>query len=271
MNKISGFYGILSLITGHPIDFSQWLFYSSSILILPFYVNGLQNVKKPDLPKFSLISLVFCADTVASIFFILFFSHQWFGNNDTESSTNASPAASTAASIAAVAVATAFTPATAATGTAITATRTAITAATTAATTAANTAVTTVAAAAATAAHDYVLEDPSAVATNLYKRTVDIYLRDTDAAKLASQSASKTYEFLTILFTCIIVVVIRIYFSLVLLSFTRQILKSSKYGVNSDDFHQRNNLTNTNQGKFKTWLHRLENKSVDILIKIFDE
>lgn len=97
---------------------------------------------------------------------------------------------------------------------------------------------------------------------------------DKEAAKLASQSASKTYELMTTILTCVIVIIIRIYFTLVILSFTRLLLKSSKYGVDSDDFNNRRSnsrANDVNESKFKQYLHKMEDKAVDFIIWVFDE
>lgn len=331
LNKISGFYGILSLITGHPIDFSQWVFYLSSILILPFYINGLQNVKNPNLPKFSLISLIFCGDTLASILFILFFSYQWFSTDSsgtvvkdpvgvappadavsqvTKSTTGVIPEAKATAN--AGAADTVVEQVDAKSTAATTTTSDIITKQTTTRGLQDDYVIETpgnndAAADAADAGQidNFELESPDEdknrkiYANRLVKKAITYAASqvtstsiasaataaatqflardaasDKEAAKLASQSASKTYELMTTILTCVIVIIIRIYFTLVILSFTRLLLKSSKYGVDSDDFNNRRSnsrANDVNESKFKQYLHKMEDKAVDFIIWVFDE
>ncbi|SCV06110.1 LANO_0H22320g1_1 [Lachancea nothofagi CBS 11611] len=78
LNKCSGFYGILGLFTGHALDTMQWLLYLSSVCTVLVYSSALVQIYKPQLLMYSLTLVVFCADTVLTCFFTLWFSGQWF-------------------------------------------------------------------------------------------------------------------------------------------------------------------------------------------------
>lgn len=80
LNKASGLYGILSLFTGHPINFWQWLYNLLAIITLPVYVSALINLKtKPrNLRKISLATIVYVLDTLVGSIFTLYFIYFWF-------------------------------------------------------------------------------------------------------------------------------------------------------------------------------------------------
>lgn len=78
LNKLSGLYGILSIFTGHPLDFSQWLLYISSIVIVPFYFRGLYDIKNPEVLPFAGILLIYTVDSATTLFFIIHFMINWF-------------------------------------------------------------------------------------------------------------------------------------------------------------------------------------------------
>ncbi|KAH3672284.1 hypothetical protein WICMUC_004379 [Wickerhamomyces mucosus] len=82
LNKMSGFYGLLSIFTGHPLDLSQWIFYFFSILIIPFYLNGLKNILKPKVINFAPILVLFSVDTLISLWFVIYFALEWLLNED---------------------------------------------------------------------------------------------------------------------------------------------------------------------------------------------
>ena len=75
LNKASGVYGILSLFTGHPINFWQWLYNLLAIITLPVYVSALINLKtKPrNLRKISLATIVYVLDTFIGSLYTLYF------------------------------------------------------------------------------------------------------------------------------------------------------------------------------------------------------
>ncbi|SCU85806.1 LAME_0D02916g1_1 [Lachancea meyersii CBS 8951] len=84
LNKCSGAYGILGLLTGHGLDVMQWLLYVSSILALGVYSQALKQVYSPQLLMFSLAVVVYSVDTVLTCFFTVWFSGQWFSSKHSE-------------------------------------------------------------------------------------------------------------------------------------------------------------------------------------------
>ncbi|CEP60660.1 Kei1p LALA0_S01e16028g [Lachancea lanzarotensis] len=84
LNKCSGVYGILGLITGHNLDFMQWLLYITSILQLVMYSKVLKHIYNPQVLLFSLALVVYCLDTLLTCFFTLWFSGQWFSAKNRE-------------------------------------------------------------------------------------------------------------------------------------------------------------------------------------------
>lgn len=84
LNKAAGFYGFLSIITGHPINFWQWLYNVLELLCLPFYISALTLIKKKpeNGRKFLLACLVYVIDSVVGVFYTLYFVHFWFANEE---------------------------------------------------------------------------------------------------------------------------------------------------------------------------------------------
>ncbi|KAL6449449.1 KEI1 Inositol phosphorylceramide synthase regulatory subunit KEI1 [Candida maltosa Xu316] len=84
LNKASGLYGILSLFTGHPINFWQWLYNSLALITLPIYATALLNltVKPKNLRKISLATIVYILDTVIGSLFTLYFMNFWFTSEE---------------------------------------------------------------------------------------------------------------------------------------------------------------------------------------------
>lgn len=78
LNKMSGAYGILSLITGHPINIVQWVYYLFSLAIVPFYISALRSLSKPRPGVFSLATCLYALDTFTSILFTIYFSYFWW-------------------------------------------------------------------------------------------------------------------------------------------------------------------------------------------------
>lgn len=77
-------YGILALFTGHPLDFSQWIFYIWSVLCLIVFIAGLRQVYKPNLLTMSTVSTIFTVDTIFGCIYCLWFTAVWFGQEDSE-------------------------------------------------------------------------------------------------------------------------------------------------------------------------------------------
>ncbi|CAR24448.1 Kei1p [Lachancea thermotolerans CBS 6340] len=84
LNKCSGFYGILGLLTGHQLDFMQWVLYLTSVFTLVVYSLGLTTVYKPKLQTYAFVLLTFTADTLITCFFTLWFSGMWFAAKESE-------------------------------------------------------------------------------------------------------------------------------------------------------------------------------------------
>ncbi|KAI5951185.1 hypothetical protein KGF54_004259 [Candida jiufengensis] len=152
LNKAGGLYGILSLFTGHPINFWQWLYNSLALIMLPIYANALINLtnKQNNLRKISLASVCYLLDSLIGIFYTVYFMLFWFYSEE-ESGT-----------------------------------------------------------------------DVGGNGLRFLKRAMD----ETDAeADLSKQSASAHRELFFIFSTTLIMTVIRVYFTLVLISFNKNLLK----------------------------------------------
>lgn len=101
LNKAGGVYGIFSLVTGHPINFWQWLYDLLSIAVLPIYISALMNVtSKNNTKKFSLCCITYVLDTIIGLFFTLHFGLWWYlteGSAGYSGSTGSSEAGSNVA------------------------------------------------------------------------------------------------------------------------------------------------------------------------------
>lgn len=84
LNKAGGAYGIVSIFTGHPINFWQWLYNSLAIATLPIYISGLAHlqIRPLNVRKISISCLVYVADTAIGILYTLYFVYFWFSNED---------------------------------------------------------------------------------------------------------------------------------------------------------------------------------------------
>lgn len=79
LNKAGGVYGFFSLITGHPINFWQWVYNFLCVAVLPVYVSSLMNVTtKGNTKKFSLCCITYVLDTIIGLFFTLHFGLWWY-------------------------------------------------------------------------------------------------------------------------------------------------------------------------------------------------
>ena len=85
LNKAGGAFGVLSLFTGHPITFWQWLFNMSCLIILPFYISGVSNLinRSTNVRKMSLVCLIYTFDTLVGLIYTLYFTGYWFNHEDT--------------------------------------------------------------------------------------------------------------------------------------------------------------------------------------------
>ena len=71
-------------LTGHHLDFMQWVLYLTSIITVIVYSVGLSSIYKPSVLSYSLILLTFTTDTLVTCFFTLWFSGQWFSAKNSE-------------------------------------------------------------------------------------------------------------------------------------------------------------------------------------------
>lgn len=200
LNKAGGLYGILSLFTGHPIDFWQWLYNSLALIMLPIYATALINLrnKSRNLRKISLATVVYLIDTVIGSLYTIYFVFFWFSSEDGSG------------------------------------------------------------------------EDVGGDA--LLKRKVD---SSDEGIDLSSQSASAGRELFFIFATTIVMSVIRIYFALVILSFTKALLKKNSMeqryrdGPNdiSDANTEENEILNSTglYGEFRKAIFDLEIRSKEFL------
>jgi hypothetical protein len=77
-NKLSGFYGILSIFTGHPITAIEWILNLVSLALLPLYVMAFINISKKNALRMLVFAYVYAFDTLSSVGFTIFFSTHWF-------------------------------------------------------------------------------------------------------------------------------------------------------------------------------------------------
>ncbi|CAK7901793.1 inositol phosphorylceramide synthase regulatory subunit Kei1p [[Candida] anglica] len=84
LNKVSGAYGIVSIFTGHPINFWQWLYNMLAIIVLPIYISALSHLqtRPSNVRKVSLACLIFVADTIIGVFYTIYFVSFWFSHED---------------------------------------------------------------------------------------------------------------------------------------------------------------------------------------------
>lgn len=78
LNKASGFYGLASLLTGHPISAMEWVLNIWSLVLLTMFLigyNAIRNKKALALLSFAHFYVV---DTLFSIAFTIFFCVKWF-------------------------------------------------------------------------------------------------------------------------------------------------------------------------------------------------
>lgn len=176
INKMCGPYGLLSLLTGHPINFIQWVYYLASTVFLCFFLVGFQSVTHPDINTFSLVVMLYLVDTLAGCLFTVYFVWFWFANESKEK-----------------------TP-----------------------------------------------EKPAVESAQLAQRLVKRVSED-----LASQSASESYELFVTVTMTLLTTAVRFYFTLVMLSFFKEMVSQSKYNT-------RFRLTTTADGRFHGAIVKLE-------------
>lgn len=89
LNKAGGVYGVLSILTGHHMNFWQWLYNLLNFLVLPFYISALFNLltRATSLRKTCLGCLIYLADTAVGFLYTLYFVYFWFSREDSSPGT----------------------------------------------------------------------------------------------------------------------------------------------------------------------------------------
>lgn len=84
LNKAGGAYGVLSILTGHHLNFWQWLYNLLSFLVLPFYISALGNLlnRSCNVRKVSLACVIYVADSLIGLLYTAYFVHFWFTRED---------------------------------------------------------------------------------------------------------------------------------------------------------------------------------------------
>lgn len=84
LNKAGGAYGILSIVTGHEMNFWQWLYDLLAVLILPFYLSAFLALldKGSNLRKICLACSIYIVDTLIGMLYTIYFVYFWFSRND---------------------------------------------------------------------------------------------------------------------------------------------------------------------------------------------
>lgn len=201
LNKAGGAYGILSIITGHPLNFWQWLYNILAIAALPFYITALSNLttRTKNVDKISSACLIYIIDTILGLFFTIYFMIFWFISEDPEQLSTRS------------------------------------------------------------LSHSNVLRSTSSTSS--------------EDARLASQSASSGRELFYISAFTIVVTTARIYFTLILLSFTRVLLKqesiSLRYDTNEGDLRLDSSSSSSILEKIKKFIQSIDTHSKRILRLLF--
>ncbi|KAK9467354.1 Inositolphosphorylceramide synthase subunit Kei1-domain-containing protein [Lipomyces arxii] len=78
LNKAAGFYGLLSIFTGYSITAAQLVLNIFSIILLPFFLYALHNVRRQNALPVVAYSYVYLVDMLSNIAFTIFFSVTWF-------------------------------------------------------------------------------------------------------------------------------------------------------------------------------------------------
>lgn len=84
INKAGGLYGALSLLTGHKMNFWQWVYNLFSFITLPFYLLALFSIqdKASNVRKTCLGCSVYLIDTIFGVFYTVYFVYFWFTSED---------------------------------------------------------------------------------------------------------------------------------------------------------------------------------------------
>ncbi|KAA8915879.1 hypothetical protein TRICI_001972 [Trichomonascus ciferrii] len=78
LNKASGFYGILSIFTGHPLSVMEWILNILSLVTLPLYIMAFQTIHTRNALRMVLFAYLYTIDTLCSVGFSVYFCVHWF-------------------------------------------------------------------------------------------------------------------------------------------------------------------------------------------------
>lgn len=78
LNKASGFYGILSIFTGHPLSVMEWILNLLSLATLPLYIMSFQSIQTRNALHMVLFAYLYTLDSLCSIGFSIYFCVHWF-------------------------------------------------------------------------------------------------------------------------------------------------------------------------------------------------
>lgn len=78
LNKASGFYGILSIFTGHPLSVMEWILNILSLVTLPLYILAFQTIHTRNALRMVLFAYLYSLDTLCSVGFSIYFCVHWF-------------------------------------------------------------------------------------------------------------------------------------------------------------------------------------------------
>ncbi|KAK9477371.1 Inositolphosphorylceramide synthase subunit Kei1-domain-containing protein [Lipomyces japonicus] len=82
VNKASGIYGLLSIFTGHPITGPQLALNIISLVLLPFFLYALHNVRRQNPLPVVAYAYVYFGDMLANVAFTIYFAVSWFRKFD---------------------------------------------------------------------------------------------------------------------------------------------------------------------------------------------
>lgn len=208
VNKASGFYGILSLLTGAHIGVMSWILHIFSLVAFPLYVYAFYAIKNRNALFFLAFVHIYFIDTLIDIGFTIVFCIKWFAharNVAKQAAAAASSSVLSAAGTAATKIATSI--AEAAIETAVAATETLE-----------NTDPT------ATYDEEFTLITAPASPRHIIERAVEVASQATTVA--SNQSTSVKRESVVTIILTVVILLIRIYCTFVLIGYARQLVRS---------------------------------------------
>lgn len=78
LNKASGFYGLASLLTGHPISAMEWILNIWSLVLLSIFVLAYLAIRNRQALTILAFAHFYVVDTLFSVAFTIFFCVKWF-------------------------------------------------------------------------------------------------------------------------------------------------------------------------------------------------